>query len=385
MGIFQPLFGDLTRPVSVAHTGQPPPPPNAAAAAAAARPYAGLAAAAAAAAAIAPRSRSSATSSNGASSSDAAAAAAPSPPLLSPLHDAKTLKRLFRKMLAAVAHCHSLGICVRHIEPASFAWTNEACTDLRLTGLSYACVVAPPQWQAAPCPEAKAHFAADVVAVADVFRFLLRRRQQQSTVAGASSGTGAAAAMTWMLELLKEMLVVPAAAAAAAAAKKQPVFVAQQYCYGDGDADGIALPKTAAELLAGPWLRAGFGETIATSDHPTVAAARKARGSGSGSGSTAVTAGVPHCGSALGSVDDNDEHVVPVFTPTAAAAAATAHASIAASTSSTTSPATHKSVSVAHINDSHGHGHGQRQKRCRVQEEEEEESCATSPARKARV
>merc|ERR1712166_1025335 len=146
------------------------------------------------------------------------------------------------------------------------------------------------------------------------------------------------------------MLVVPAAAAAAAAAKKQPVFVAQQYCYGDGDADGIALPKTAAELLAGPWLRAGFGETIATSDHPTVAAARKARGSGSGSGSTAVTAGVPHCGSALGSVDDNDEHVVPVFTPTAAAAAATAHASIAASTS-TPSPATHKSVSVAHIND----------------------------------
>merc|ERR1712166_1299307 len=132
-------------------------------------------------------------------------------------HDAKTLKRLFRKMLAAVAHCHSLGICVRHIEPASFAWTNEACTDLRLTGLSYACVVAPPQWQAAPCPEAKAHFAADVVAVADVFRFLLRRRQQQSTVAGASAGTGAAAAMTWMLELLKEMLVVPAAAAAAAA------------------------------------------------------------------------------------------------------------------------------------------------------------------------
>jgi len=286
-------------------------------------------------------------------------------------------------MLAAVAHCHSLGICVRHIEPASFAWTNEACTDLRLTGLSYACVVAPPQWQAAPCPEAKAHFAADVVAVADVFRFLLRRRQQQSTVAGASAGTGAAAAMTWMLELLKEMLVVPAAAAAAAAAKKQPVFVAQQYCYGDGDADGIALPKTAAELLAGPWLRAGFGETIATSDHPTVAAARKARGSGSGS--TAVTAGVPHCGSALGSVDDNDEHVVPVFTPTAAAAAAAAHASIATSTSSTTSPATHKSVSVAHINDSHGHGHGQRQKRCRLQEEEEDESCATSPARKARV
>merc|ERR1712166_738934 len=175
------------------------------------------------------------------------------------------------------------------------------------------------------------------------------------------------------------MLVVPAAAAAAAAAKKQPVFVAQQYCYGDGDTDGIALPKTAAELLAGPWLRAGFGETIATSDHPTVAAARKARGSGSGS--TAVTAGVPHCGSALGSVDDNDEHVVPVFTPTAAAAAATAHASIATSTSS---PATYKSVTVAHINDSHGHGHGQRQKRCRVQEEEDE-SCATSPARKARV
>merc|ERR1712166_601876 len=157
--------------------------------------------------------------------------------------------------------------------------------------------------------------------------------------------------------------------------RSSPSF-AQQYCYGDGDADGIALPKTAAELLAGPWLRAGFGETIATSDHPTVAAARKAQGSGSGS--TAVTAGVPHCGSALGSVDDNDEHVVPVFTPTAAAAAAvTAHASIAASTSSTTSPATHKSVSVVHINDSHGHGHGhgQRQKRCRVQEEEEEESC----------
>merc|ERR1712166_562994 len=165
------------------------------------------------------------------------------------------------------------------------------------------------------------------------------------------------------------MLVVPAAAAAAAAAKKQPVFVAQQYCFGDGDADGIALPKTAAELLAGPWLRAGFGETIATSDHPTVAAARKARGSGSGS--TAVTAGVPHCGSALGSVDDNDEHVVPVFTPTAAAAAVTAHVSIAASTSSTTSPAKHKRVSVAHINDSHGHG--QRQKRCRVQEEEGDE------------
>lgn len=353
--IFQPLYGDLTRPIAgppiagpptVPPTPPPPPGGGLGGLAEGAQPDRGLAACAAAANAARDPARAhdayadahaahAAASSRSPLSTDVDASTPtatnrtppPPPPSPPPLHNAATLKRLFRKMLAAVAHCHSLGVCVRNIEPASFAWTNDACTDLRLTGLSHACVVALPRWQAAPNQGAKALFAVDVVAVADVFRFLLRRRQQYGSCGSSGCGVTAAAdgrsppAMAWMLELLKEMLVVPAAAAAAAAANKQSVYQMQMQQV-EGSVGGIVIPKTASELLAGHWLQPGFGDTVATSED-SAAAVTAAAGNGAAyryrtAGARAGSGAGASAGAGAGlmkpaSADVNDDHVVPVF------------------------------------------------------------------------
>lgn len=353
--IFQPLYGDLTRPIAGPATAPltPTSAPGEGLTAllygggGCAQPNRGLVACAAAANA-ATRVRDNCTGDHAAqaaafspgsgASTTAATTTTPNPPSSTPLHDAATLKRLFRKMLAAVAHCHSLGVCVRHIEPASFAWTNESCTELRLTGLSHACVVAPPRWQAAPSQEAKALFAVDVVAVADVFRFLLRRRQQHqygaySATVGVGGGGGVAVAaarsppaMAWMIELLKEMLVVPAAAAAAALANKQSVYQMQIQQVEDA-VGGIVIPKTASELLAGQWLQNDFGDTVASSESSAAAVATAAvngntqrfadgaPSSASASAGAGAGAGVTKASGSALVPDEDDEHVVPVFTP----------------------------------------------------------------------